>query len=85
MINNPWTGSAPAALLRDISDVLSQMTIPPPVAHPKAQTVTRYGITYCVECGYAIAYCPGHQTAGAPAKDGAETGLKARIAECKGK
>lgn len=85
MSDNPWTHSASAALLRDISDVLSQISIPPPVARPKAQTVTRYGITYCVECGYAIAYCAGHAIAAPPAKDGAETSLEQRARECKGK
>jgi hypothetical protein len=84
-MGNPWTNSMQAALLRDISDALSQISIPPPVVPPNAQTVTRYGITYCVECGLAIAYCPGHTPASTPAKDGAESGLAKRIRDCQGR
>jgi hypothetical protein len=60
-------------------------TVPVPVIPPKAQTVTRYGITYCVECGLAIAYCPGHAGASTPANDGAESGLAQRIKDCQGR
>jgi hypothetical protein len=56
-----------------------------PKAHPKAQTVTRYGITYCSLCGLALPYCPGHAPAAPPAKDGAESGLARRIKDCQGR
>jgi len=81
-MGNPWTESMQAALLRDISDMLGQISISPPIARPKVQTVTRYGTTYCTECGLAIAYCPGHAPASAPAKDGAESGLAQRVKDC---
>jgi len=75
-----------------------QLSTPPPTPNPAApvmpstQTVPptkaqdhyhlRYGIVWCDLCNLDVTFCKGHIPPGAPAKDGAESGLAKRIADC---
>lgn len=83
----PHCGKCGNAMPCACSGVITQPAAPAPVAPrvaPKANVVTRYGIDYCVICGYAIQYCPGHSAPNPPAKDSAESDLVKRIRDARG-
>lgn len=81
----PVTAPAPPATVPPIVAPFVVPTPTPPALPNPTRFRTRLGVVYCTVCDLAVPYCKGHAPPDAQSTDGAESSLRARIAEVKGK